>query len=134
MANNEVTPDNVCQNVAVLRSNHKVFVEKLDKVDFKVDKILDSWDKTVRIATEHHKTFREDQIKIAKIDPMCEEIIELKKNNPTNDKGEERREGTFKRMPWWQKVSIIVGMVALLFRPEIQDIVQAIVKSYLGIE
>ena len=134
MANNEVTPANVCQNVAVLRSEFKGFSEKQDDLIFKVDRVLDEFPETRRKANKHHETYADDQVKIAKIDPICEEIIELKKNNPANDKGEERREGTFKRMPWWQKLSIIVGMVALLFRPEIQDIVQSIVKAYLGIE
>ena len=135
MPNNiTVTPENVCQHVAVMRTNLESYGKKIDSVDFKVDKILDSWDITVRRANKHHEVFYADQLKIAKIDPIERDLNELKKHHPINDNGEERREGRFKHMPWWQKLSVVIGAVAILFRPEIQDIVSFIVKSYLGIE
>jgi len=129
-----VTPGNVCQHVAVMKNELKSSYEKIDKIDFKVDKILDSWDITVRRVDKHHETYYVDQLKIAKIDPIEKELHELKKQHPASDNGDERRAGRFKRMPWWQKLAIVTGMLAFLFRPEIKDIIQILIKGYLGIE
>jgi len=135
MPNNvTVTPDNVCQHVAVLKNQFANFNTKIDDIGFKVNHVYENMPEVLRKVNKHHEVFPSDQIKIAKIEPMCEEIIELKKINPANDNGDERREGRFKRMPWWQKLSVVIGAVAILFRPEIQDIVSFIVKSYLGIK
>ena len=132
--NNTVTQENVCQHVAVLRTEFKNFNKKMNDVSFKVNHIYDSMPETVRKVNKHHETYAGDQIKIAKIEPIEQRVMVLEKQNPANDNGEERRKGTWRRMVWWKKLSIIGAIIAVLFRPEIRDIIIIIFKTYFNIE
>ena len=137
MANYTVTPENVCQTVAVLKTQFQHFDKKLDGMCVQVNTIYDSMPEMIRKVNAHHKTFREDQVLIKKIDPIEKDVAELKKQNPANDDGDERRQSAWGRMQWWKKFSIISGIIVVLLRPEIKEVVQAIAqpfKTYLGIE
>ena len=113
MANNTVTPENVCQNVAVLNEKFEGFAEKQDNLIFKVDRVLEETVPAVRRANKHHETYATDQLEIAKIEPMEKKVEELEKKHPGNDKGGERR-GWWKRMSTRNRWLFVMGVFTFI--------------------
>ena len=70
MANNTVTPENVCQKVAVLNEKFEGFADKQDTLIHDVGKVLDLFPETYRKANKHHETYANDQVLIKKIEPI----------------------------------------------------------------
>ena len=88
MANNEVTHENVCQNVAVLKNQFQNFNTKMDNIGFKVNHIYENMPEVVRKVNKHHEVFAANQIKIAKIEPIKADVDKLKRRNQKNENGE----------------------------------------------
>jgi len=50
------------------------------------------------------------------------------------DSGEERRKTWLSRQPTWKKVSAVGGIIVLLLRPEIKELLELAFKWYFNIE
>jgi predicted patatin/cPLA2 family phospholipase len=122
------------ERIATMEANFANMKDNLHDINFKVTQIYEQLPEIVRKVNKHHETYANDQIQIAKIEPMNVRLVEMEKQHPANDKGKERRKGRWERMPLYQKILTIGAIIAVFFRPEIQEILSTLIKTYLGIE
>jgi hypothetical protein len=113
----------------------KTVEEQGKKVDRLNEHIFNGLTKTVKdLAKQMHDQVSfcqqmQDQKQAIEIQNLKAQIAEQK---ILIDSGAERRKSKWSKLPWWQKIAIITGILVFLLRPDMQSITKAIIEIFIG--